>query len=77
MTLDQIHEPHLARFSRSGQKTVNNQVQWHAHMNFVAQATTMEQVPPPLQMYTPATVALQLQAKQRNYLSKYGLPLSV
>ena len=71
------HEPQLARLSRSGQNTANDQVQWHAHMNFAALATAMEQVPPPLQTYTQATGELQLQARQRNYLSKYGLPLSV
>ena len=32
-------------------------------------ATAMEQVPPPLQMYTQATGELQLQASQRNYVS--------
>ena len=75
--LDPTNEPQLARRSRCGQNTANDQVHWHAHMNFAALATAMEQVPPPLQTYTQATGELQLQARQRNYLSKYGLPLSV
>ena len=75
--LDQIYKPQLARFSCPGQKMVNDQVQWHAHTNFAALATAMELVPPPLQMYTQATGELQLQARQRNYLSKYGLPVCV
>ena len=75
--LDQRYEPQFARLSRLRQETANDQVQWHAHINFVAWVTAMEQVPPPLQTYTQATVALQLQARQRNYVSQYGLPLSV
>ena len=65
--LGQTYEPLLARSSRSGQNTANDQVQWHAHMNFAALATIREQVPPPLQTYTQATGELQLQARQRNY----------
>ena len=71
------YEPPLARLSCSGQKMANDQVQWHDHTNFAAWATAMEQVPPPLQTYTQATGELQLQARQRNYVSQYGLPLSV
>ena len=74
--LDLTDEPQLARRSCSGQNMANDQVQWHAHTNFAAWATTMEQVPLPLQTYTQATGELQLQSRQRNYLSKYGLPLS-
>ena len=75
--LDRKYEPQLARSLRAEQNTANDQVQWHAHMNFAVLATAMEQVPPPLQTYTQATGELQLQARQRNYLPKYGLPLSV
>ena len=75
--LDPTYEPQLARLSRSRQNTANDQVHYHAHTNFTALATAMEQVSPPLQTYTQATGELQLQARQRNYLSKYGLPLSV
>ena len=75
--LYQRYEQQLARLSRPGQEMVNDQVQWHAHTNFAAYATAMEKVPPPIQMYTQATGELQLQARQRNLLSKYGLPLSV
>ena len=75
--LDQKYEPQFARSLRAEQNTANDQVQWHAHTNFVALATAMEQVPPPLQTYTQATGELQLQDRQRNYLSKYGLPLCV
>ena len=68
--LDQTNEPQLARSSRRRQDTANDQVQWHAHMNFAALATATEQVPPPLQTYTQATGELQLQARQRiTYLS--------
>ena len=75
--LDLINEPQLARLSRYRQNTANDQVQWHAHTNFAALATAMEQVLLPLQTYTQTTGELQLQARQRNYVSKYVLPLSV
>ena len=65
------------RTSRSGQNTANDQVNYHAHTNFAALVTAMEQVPPPLQTYTQATGELQLQASQRNYVSQYGLSFSV
>ena len=75
--LDLRYKPQLERPLCSGQEMANDHVQWHAHMNFAVWATAMEQVPPPLQTYTQATGELQLQARQRNYLSKYGLPVCV
>ena len=72
-TLDQIYEPLLAKLSRPGQETVNDQVHWHAQMNFAVQVTAVEQVPPSLQTYTQTTAVLHLQAGQNNYVSTYGL----
>ena len=71
--LEQRYEPQLAKFLCSEQETVNDQVHWHAHMNFAAQATAAEQVPQPLQTYTQPTVVLQFQSRQKNYVSTYGV----
>ena len=61
--LGQRYKPQLAKLSLPEQEMVNNQVLWHAHINFAVQATAAEQIPPPLQIYTQAIVVLQLQAK--------------
>ena len=69
--LDQIYQPQLANISCPGQKMVSDHVHGHAHMNFAMRGTAVEQVPPPLQIYTQATAVQQLQIRQGNYISTY------